>query len=136
MFPETTRILIVDDMLTMRQLMKGQMRQMGFKAIYEADNGENGWAVLNAQKEIGEPIQLVLSDWNMPGMEGIDLLKKCRADEGFKSLPFMLITAEGEQKQVLEAIKSGVSNYLMKPFTRAALQEKLALVWKKHSEEA
>lgn len=133
MFADTTRILIVDDMATMRQLVKGQLRGMGFKNFLEAENGEAGFNALEAQSKSNEPIQLVLSDWNMPVMTGLDFLKKVRANPGFKDLPFLMITAEGEQSQVIEAIKSGVSNYLVKPFTPAAIQEKILAVWKKHN---
>jgi two-component system, chemotaxis family, chemotaxis protein CheY len=132
MFPATTRILIIDDMSTMRQLVKAQLRTMGFKNFYEAENGEQAFGVLQAQTKAQEGIELVLSDWNMPQLTGIDLLKRVRATPEYKELPFMLITAEGEQSQVLDAIKAGVSNYLVKPFTPASIQEKIAAVWKKH----
>jgi two-component system, chemotaxis family, chemotaxis protein CheY len=132
MFPETTRILIVDDMLTMRQLVKGQLKLMGFKFFFDADNGENGLKVLEHQHSTGEPIGLVLSDWNMPVMTGLDFLKAVRAKPHFKDLPFLMVTAEGEQSQVVDAIKSGVSNYLIKPFTPASIKEKVLAVWKKH----
>jgi two-component system, chemotaxis family, chemotaxis protein CheY len=133
MFPADTRVLVVDDMAAMRQLVKGQVRNMGFKNVFDADHGETAFEILLTQLAKGEPIGLVLSDWNMPVMSGIDLLKKVRGMAEFKTLPFMLITAEGEQSQVVDAIKSGVSNYLVKPFTPAQIQEKIAAVWKKHN---
>jgi two-component system chemotaxis response regulator CheY len=133
MFNENTRVLIIDDMNTMRQLVKGQVRAMGFKNIQEAENGEAGFKILAETHKAGAPIELILSDWNMPVMTGIDLLKKVRATAEYKNVPFMLITAEGESSQVMEAIKSGVSNYVVKPFTPAVLQEKLLAVWKKHN---
>lgn len=136
MFPETTRILIVDDMMTMRALIKGQLKGMGFKHFIEADNGENGYNVLVAQLAANTPIELVLSDWNMPQLNGLDFLKKVRASKDFKNLPFMLVTAEGEQAQVMEAIKAGVSNYLVKPFTPLLIKEKMEAVWKKISSGA
>ncbi len=132
MFPDTTRILIVDDMMTMRQLVKGQLRGMGFKNFFEAENGDAAFNVLKERLAAKEPIELVLSDWNMPVLSGLEFLKKVRATPEFKELPFMLVTAEGEQSQVIEAIKSGVSNYLVKPFTPQAIQEKIGAVWKKH----
>src|SRR5688572_5891711 len=124
MFSDSTRVLIVDDMLTMRNLVKAQMRAMGFKVFFEVDNGENGYNLLLKQHEAKEPIGLVLSDWNMPVLTGLEFLKKTRAQPQFKDLPFLMITAEGEQGQVVEAIKAGVSNYLIKPFTPASIQEK------------
>lgn len=132
MFPESTRILIADDMLTMRQLVKGQLKGLGYSLFYEAENGEQAYTILTDQLVKNAPIGLVLSDWNMPVISGLELLKKVRANADFKTMPFMLITAEGEQHQVVEAIKVGVSNYLVKPFTRAGLNDKLKAVWKKH----
>lgn len=133
MFPAETRILIVDDMTTMRSLVKSQLRQMGFKNYIEADDGEKGYQALLDQAENHQPIQLVLSDWNMPVHTGIEFLRRVRATPEFKNLPFMMITAEGEAHQVKEAVMLGVSNYVVKPFTPAILQEKLKLVWKKHN---
>lgn len=133
MFPNTTRILVIDDMNTMRQLVKAQLKAMGFSNFLEAENGEKAYEILIGQIAKKEPIELVLSDWNMPVMTGLELLKKVRAMPEFKTLPFMLVTAEGEQHQVIDAIKSGVSNYLVKPFTPAAIQEKIAAVWKRHN---
>ena len=133
MFSETTKILVVDDMNTMRALVKSQLKAMGFRRFVDADNGENAFKVLEAAKAENAPVELVLSDWNMPVMTGLEFLKKIRTIEAYKNLPFILGTAEGEQSQVMEAIKAGVSNYLVKPFTPAGLQEKILAVWKKHN---
>src|SRR5262249_13887355 len=131
MFTDTTPILIVDDMSAMRQALKNQLRGMGFKNFHEADNGETAFQILNTQLAAKTPIQLILSDWNMPGGNGLDFLKKVRATPSLKDLPFILVTAEGEQRQVVEAIKAGVSSYLVKPSTPAAIQEKILAVWRK-----
>ena len=133
MFLPNTRILVVDDMTAMRQLVKNQLRNLGFQTIADANGGDVAWRVISERLPTHESIQLVLSDWNMPEGTGLDLLKKVRATPELKSLPFLMITAEGEQSQVVEAIRSGVSNYLVKPFTPAHFQEKLAAVWKKHN---
>jgi two-component system chemotaxis response regulator CheY len=133
MFNENIRILVVDDMMTMRQLIKSQLKSMKFKNFSDAENGEAGYKLLQQNHDLKTPIDLVLSDWNMPVLNGLDFLKKVRASAEFKDLPFMLITAEGEQSQVMEAIKAGVSNYVVKPFTPAIIQEKIAAVWKKHN---
>ncbi|OFZ70946.1 MAG: hypothetical protein A3K03_02850 [Bdellovibrionales bacterium RIFOXYD1_FULL_44_7] len=132
MFADSTRILVVDDMMTMRALIKGQLKGMGFKNFQDAENGQVAFSVLEKAVAANLPIELILSDWNMPVMSGLDLLKKVRATPQYKDVPFMLITAEGEQSQVMEAIKAGVSNYVVKPFTPAAIQEKILAVWKKH----
>lgn len=133
MFEPTTRVLVVDDMPAMRQLVKGECKKLGFRTLHEAENGREGWNVLETQYDMGQPIQLVLSDWNMPIMTGIALLEMVRKTPQYKDLPFLLITAEGEQRQVLQAIQGGVSNYLVKPFTPASFKQKIELVWKKHN---
>ena len=132
MFPNDTRVLVVDDMNTMRTMVKNNLRTMGFTSIFDAENGAKAFQVLLDQYQKNEPIGLVLSDWNMPEMLGIDLLKRVRAAKEFKELPFLMITAEGEASQVKEALIAGVSNYLMKPFSPASFTEKLTAVAKKY----
>lgn len=131
MFPVTTNILIVDDMRPMRNLVRGQVRLLGMKNIWEASNGTEALQVLQNQLKSGHPIHLILSDWNMPVMTGIDFLKAVRASPDFGALPFIMITAEGEKRQILLAIQSGVSNYITKPFTPATFKQKLEIVWGK-----
>lgn len=122
MFPKETRILICDDMVAMRQIVNKALRQLGFSDIQEADDGLKGWDVLSKSNP---PIQLIVSDWNMPNCTGLAFLTKVRADTKFQRVPFILLTAEVEVSQVAEAIKLGVSNYIVKPFTVATLQQKL-----------
>ena len=122
-------ILLVDDMTTMRKIQKKMLEKMGFKKIIEANDGKPAWDLLEEQTNIGEPIEFVISDWNMPGMTGLDLLKKCRADDRFKALPFLMVTAEAEQKNVVEAVKCGVSNYVVKPFSEDTLKAKIAAIF-------
>ena len=135
MIPNGTRILVIDDMSMMRSLLKGQLRQMGLTDIFDAENGQKGFDILTQQLAAKKPIDMVLSDWNMPVMTGIELLKRVRAMPEFENLPFVLITAEGEADQVKEAIDSKVSNYIKKPITPALVQEKIAAVWKKYHPE-
>lgn len=123
------KVLIVDDMSTMRKIVKGMMMKLGYTDIHEADDGTTGWEQLQNAHGQGKPFQLVLSDWNMPQMTGLDFLKKIRADENFKKLPFLMITAEGEQGNVLIAVKAGVSNFVVKPFSPATLEEKLTKIF-------
>lgn len=133
MFPPNTNVLIVDDMRPMRTLVRGQARLLGLKNTWEATNGKEAMAILEAQHAEGNPIHLILSDWNMPVMTGIDFLLAVRTSPKFKTMPFVMITAEGEKQQVLLAIQRGVSNYISKPFTPAAFKSKLEIVWSKYA---
>lgn len=101
---------------------------MGFSNIVEAADGQIAWNLLN---DTEQNIQLVVSDWNMPNCTGLDLLKRVRADSRFKSMPFILLTAETEESQVKEAIMAGVDNYITKPFSADTLKAKLEAVYKK-----
>ncbi len=128
MFSNTTKVLIVDDMMTMRKLVSKTCKEIGFQNLVEAADGIQAWeAIQNSTPPIG----LVISDWNMPNCSGLDLVKRIRADSRFKNTPFIMVTAEAEQHQVLEAIKSGVDNYVVKPFGKDQLIEKLEAVHKK-----
>lgn len=129
MFDPGTKILVVDDMMTMRKLVRKSLTGMGFSIFEEADDGQKAWAKLNEHTDIG----LVVSDWNMPNCSGLDLLKRVRSDARFKNLPFVLLTAEGEVSQVKEALAAGVDNYILKPFTFDSLKEKLELTHKKRA---
>lgn len=133
MFPASTRILIADDMPTIRELVKNQLKAMGFTAILEAQDGEEAFKALVANMGAGTPIQLVVSDWNMPRMTGLELLKNVRAMPEWMNLPFILLTSESEREQVTEAILAGVSQYIVKPFAAKAFEEKLRSVWAKHN---
>lgn len=132
MFPLSTRILVIDDMQSIRDLVKAQLRSMNFNEILETDNGENGWNMINAELKAPMPIQLVISDWNMPKMNGLDLLKKVRANGPTADLPFVLLTSEAEREQVTEAVMAGVSQYIVKPFSSKIFEDKLKGAWQKH----
>lgn len=116
-------VLIVDDFSTMRRIVKNVLRDLEFKEIVEAENGSEALNVLKSTK-----VDLIVSDWNMPVMTGIELLKHVRADDQYKALPFLLVTAEAQKENIVEAIKAKVSNYIVKPFTPATLAEKIAKV--------
>lgn len=133
MFPPETRILIVDDMPTIRDLVKGQLKAMGFKSIVEAADGEQAMQLVISNSAAGTPIQLVVSDWNMPKMTGLEFLKQIRASTEWSNLPFVLLTSESERDQVTEAILAGVSQYVVKPFAAKVFEEKLKGVWAKHN---
>ena len=117
------KVLVVDDFASMRRIVKNVLKQMGFTKIIEADDGSVALQVLK-KEEIG----LVLCDWNMPRMTGIDLLKAVKSDEDLKDIPFLMVTAEGQKDNVVEAVQAGVSNYIMKPFTAEAMEERVKKV--------
>jgi two-component system chemotaxis response regulator CheY len=119
------KILVVDDFPTMRRIVKTLMRQNGYTNFVEAEDGAQGFKMLETMPDI----EFIVSDWNMPNMTGLEFLKAVRADARFKHLPFLMVTAEAEKENIIEAVKNGVSNYIVKPFTGATLQEKLAKVF-------
>ena len=119
------KILVVDDMSTMRRIVKNIMKQLGFANVEEAENGQDALDKLRA-----ESFGLVISDWNMPVMTGIDLLRAIRADDKLKAIPVLMVTAEAQKENLIEAIKAGVSNYIVKPFTAEVLQEKMNKIFK------
>ena len=133
MYDPKTKVLVVDDMMTMRKIVAKTCKELGFTDIVEAADGALAWEVINSSPT---PIGLIISDWNMPNCSGLDLLKRVRADGRFKNLPFVLVTAESEGHQVAEAVKSGVDNYVVKPFTAVALQKKLEDTHAKTSKRA
>ncbi len=116
-------ILVVDDFATMRRIVKGNLRQMGFSKIVEAEDGQKALEELKKNE-----VDLIISDWNMPNMTGLELLKAVRGDESLKQIPFVMVTAEGQKDNVMEAVKSGVSNYIVKPFTPETFEEKIKKV--------
>ena len=117
------KVLVVDDFSTMRKIIKNNLKGMGFNNILEAENGQKALEELKK-----ESVGLIISDWNMPVMTGIELLKVVRGDAGLKSIPFIMVTAEGQKDNVMEAAKAGVSNYVVKPFTPDTFSEKLQKV--------
>lgn len=115
-------------MMTMRKIVTKNLKELGFSDIQEAADGNIGWEVLTKSVP---PIQLVISDWNMPNFSGLELLKKVRADANYGKVPFLLLTAEAEAHQVKEAVMAGVTNYIIKPFTADILKLKLEQAYKK-----
>lgn len=115
------RILSVDDFSTMRRIVKNILRQLGYNNVDEAENGDAALQALRAKK-----YDLVISDWNMPVKTGIELLKEVRADPELSEMPFLMVTAEAERHQVVQAVEAGVNNYVLKPFTAKILSDKLS----------
>lgn len=127
----TMRILIVDDFSTMRRIVKNLLGDLGFTNTAEADDGKTAWPML----ETGE-FDFVVTDWNMPGMTGIDLLRQIRSSPKTAKLPVLMVTAEAQKSQIIEAAQAGVNGYIIKPFTAATLKEKLDKIFQRLSEAA
>lgn len=125
------KILIVDDFSTMRRIVKNLLGDLGFTNTEEADDGKSAWPMLQAGG-----FDFVVTDWNMPGMTGIDLLKAIRADENLKALPVLMVTAEAQRDQIIEAAKAGVNGYIIKPFTAVTLKEKLDKIFQRFEQAA
>lgn len=122
-------ILVVDDFSTMRKIVKDLLRELGFHHFDEADDGATAWPMVQTGK-----YDFIVSDWNMPKMTGIDLLRRVRTDENLKDTPFLLITAEAKRSQILEATQSGVDGYIVKPFTAATLNSKIHKIFERVAE--
>lgn len=125
------KVLVIDDMATMRKIIKNMLGQIGFKNITEADDGATALPKIKEAHENGEPFEFIVSDWNMPQMTGLDLLKHLRESDDYKHLPFLMITAEAEQGNVVIAVKAGVSNFIVKPFSAQVLKEKIDKIFNK-----
>lgn len=120
MFDTNMDVLVVDDAATMRRIVRGLLRELGFKNVRDAEDGIQALAELKRRKA-----DLVISDWNMPQMTGIDLLRAIRADGDLKSTPVLMVTAEAKKENIIAALQAGVSNYIVKPFNTQTLEEKL-----------
>ncbi len=118
------KVLVVDDFATMRRIVKNILTQLGFKNIVEADDGATAVDLLKNEK-----VDLIISDWNMPKMTGLELLQHVRADAAMADIPFVMVTAEAQQDNIILAVKAKVSQYIVKPFTAETLGEKLEKVF-------
>jgi two-component system chemotaxis response regulator CheY len=120
------KILVVDDFSTMRRIIKNLLKDLGFTNVQEADDGNTALPMLNQ----GD-FDFVVTDWNMPGMQGIDLLRAIRSDDRLKHLPVLMVTAEAKKEQIVAAAQAGVNGYVVKPFTAATLKEKLDKIFER-----
>jgi len=118
------QILVVDDFSTMRRIIKGLLHELGYGNITEADDGLTALPLLKAGN-----FDLLITDWNMPGMQGVELLRQVRADERLAKLPVLMLTAEAKREQIVEAAQAGVNGYVIKPFTAAVLKEKIEKIF-------
>jgi two-component system chemotaxis response regulator CheY len=127
MADKNLKILVVDDFSTMRRIVRNLLKELGYTNVDEAEDG-----VVALQKLKGANFQFVVTDWNMPNMTGIELLRAIRADAALKPLPVLMITAEAKKENIIEAAQSGASGYIVKPFTAATLEEKLNKIFEKY----
>ncbi len=120
------KILVVDDFSTMRRIVRNLLRDLGFNNIEEADDGNTALPMLRNGK-----FDFLVTDWNMPGMSGMELLQAVRADENLKSLPILMVTAEAKREQIVAAAQAGVNGYVVKPFTAAVLKDKIEKIFER-----
>ena len=128
MADKNLKFLVVDDFSTMRRIVRNLLKELGYSNVEEAEDG-----VIALQRlKSGPGIQFVITDWNMPNMTGIELLKAIRAEASLKQLPVLMITAEAKKENIIEAAQSGASGYIVKPFTAAVLEEKMGKIFEKY----
>ncbi len=120
------KILVVDDFSTMRRIIKNLLRDLGFTNTQEADDGVTALPMLQSGN-----FDFLVTDWNMPGMTGLDLLKEVRKDDNLVGLPVLMVTAESKREQIIEAAQAGVNGYVVKPFTAATLKEKIDKIFER-----
>jgi two-component system chemotaxis response regulator CheY len=125
------KFLVVDDFSTMRRIVRNLLKELGFTNVDEAEDG-----VIALQKLKSGDFDFVVSDWNMPNMTGIELLRAIRADAALKHLPLLMITAEAKKENIIEAAQAGASGYIVKPFTAGTLSEKLTKIFEKMNQKA
>ncbi|MGQ0621032.1 MAG: chemotaxis response regulator CheY [Panacagrimonas sp.] len=125
------KILIVDDFSTMRRIVKNLLHDLGYTQTHEADDGKTAWPIL-----LAGGFEFVVTDWNMPGMTGIELLRHIRAEPKLAGLPVLMVTAEAQRDQIIEAAKAGVNGYIIKPFTAVTLNEKIERIFQRLAETA
>jgi two-component system chemotaxis response regulator CheY len=118
------KILVVDDSSTMRRIIKNTLNHLGYKDLLEAEDGAVAWEAMTQNPDIG----VLITDWNMPNMNGLELVKKVRAEQKYTDMPIIMVTTEGGKAEVITALKAGVNNYIVKPFTPQVLKEKLEAV--------
>jgi len=117
----TLKLLVVDDSSTMRRIIKNTLQRLGFDDVLEAEHGVEAWQIMERTPDIN----VLITDWNMPEMNGLELVRKVRAEKKYEGMPIIMVTTEGGKAEVITALKAGVNNYIVKPFTPQVLKEKL-----------
>ncbi|MBT5471702.1 MAG: response regulator [Nitrospina sp.] len=120
---EGKKVLVVDDSAVMRQIIKKNLKELGFSDLSEAEDGAAG-----LKKAGEEPVDLIVSDWNMPNMTGLEFLKAVRADDKLKGINFIMVTSEADKEKIMEAVQAGVNQYIVKPFNAMQLEEKIKAI--------
>ena len=136
MFSPNTRVLVVDDMSVMRLLVASLLKGLGFTHVVEATDGSDAWKKFTQAEQNGAPFQLVISDWNMPRLKGIDLVRRIRQSPTLGATPFVMLTAENDQASLAESTAAGVTAHLAKPFNEALFREKIAEAFEKTKQGA
>ncbi|WP_342323922.1 chemotaxis response regulator CheY [Kosakonia sp. BYX6] len=126
MADKNLRFLVVDDFATMRRIVRNLLKDLGFNRVEEAEDGQDALGKLRS-----DTFDFVISDWNMPNMDGLQLLTEIRSDENLKSMPVLMVTAEAKKENIIAAAQAGASGYVVKPFTAATLEEKLNKIFEK-----
>lgn len=126
MADKNLRFLVVDDFATMRRIVRSLLKDLGFNNVEEADDGQDALAKLHASA-----FDFVISDWNMPNLDGLQLLTQLRADPNFSKMPVLMVTAEAKKENIIAAAQAGANGYVVKPFTAATLEEKLNKIFEK-----
>jgi len=119
------KIMVVDDSSTMRRIIKNTLNRLGYKDLLEAADGAEAWEQMQQHKD---EVGVLITDWNMPNMNGLELVKKVRSQPEFEDIPIIMVTTEGGKAEVITALKAGVNNYIVKPFTPQVLKDKLEAV--------
>lgn len=125
MLTKASKILVVDDFEVVRMMLKTCLEELGYQAVEMAEDGRVAFEMLEKAEQQGAAYSLIFSDWNMPNVTGLELLQKCKASPTLKKIPFVMVTAESEQAQVVQALRSGAIEYIVKPFSPDSLQKKL-----------
>lgn len=126
MLPKNTKILVVDDMSTMRRIVKNSLKEIGYENLVDAKNGELAWNIVQEAQQSGNPVDVIFCDWNMPVVSGLELLKKIRSEKDTVDLPFILLTAKSDERDLAQAEDVGVTAYMTKPFSKEELENQLS----------
>jgi CheY-like chemotaxis protein len=126
------KVLIIDDFEMVRMMLKKSLKDMGVDNYIESENGADAWKKLEEARSAGSPFNFIFCDWNMPEMNGIEFLAKCRASSFYKTIPIIMVTAESEQAQIVEALKKGATDYIIKPIASEMLEKKVKKAISRH----
>lgn len=136
MIKDQIKILIVDDFDMIRALIRESLKEIGYTNLTEGEDGLDGYEKILASQKEGNPFDLIFIDWNMPRMTGIEVIEKCKADESLRQLPFIMISTEREQKSVVTALRTGASDYIVKPFSSAQIYRKISRIFESSKKPA